>query len=136
MTAPIDARTLPAGTVLETDLAIIGGGPAGIALVLSLAGGKRNVVLLESGGMAFDPATQKMYAGAETGVRYVPLDAGRLRQLGGGTNHWGGWCRPMDAIDFEARDWVPHSGWPISRRDVGAFLSPRPSAGGSRPLDI
>ena len=41
-----------------------------------------------------------------------------LRYLGGSTNHWGGWCRPLAPIDFEARDWIPHSGWPITRADL------------------
>jgi choline dehydrogenase-like flavoprotein len=102
--------------VLEPDLAIIGGGPAGISLALALANSKFKVLLLESGGMTFDPKIQNMYAGSETGVRYEPLEAGRLRLLGGGTNHWGGWCRPMDESDFEKHDWMPHSGWPISRK--------------------
>jgi choline dehydrogenase-like flavoprotein len=127
LTAPIDARTIPAASVLEPDLAIIGGGPAGISLALSLASTKLKVLLLESGGMNFDPTIQKMYSGAETGVRYAPLDAGRLRQLGGGTNHWGGYCRPMDEIDFEARDWVPHSGWPFSRKALEPYY-PRAQA--------
>src|ERR1700730_19223663 len=26
---------------------------------------------------------------------------------------WGGRCMPYDAIDFESRDYVPHSGWPF-----------------------
>lgn len=121
MTALIDARTLPTGTMLETDLAIIGGGPAGISLALSLAHSKMRVLLLESGGLNFDPAIQKMYSGTETGTRYAPLDAGRLRQLGGGTNHWGGWCRPMDEIDFEKRDWVAHSGWPFPRKALEPY---------------
>ena len=116
MTALIDARSLPDTTVLRPDLAIIGGGPAGISLALALANTKLNIVLLESGGMNFDPKVQNMYTGAETGVRYIALDAGRLRFLGGSTNHWGGWCRPMDEIDFEARSWMPHSGWPITRK--------------------
>ena len=60
MTAFIDARTLPSGTVLEPDLAIIGGGPAGISLALALASTKLNILLLESGGLNFDPASQKM----------------------------------------------------------------------------
>lgn len=109
----IDARTLPAGTVLEPDLAILGGGPAGVSLALALAHTPIRTMLFESGGLEFDAATQALYAGREAGVRYLPLDGSRLRYLGGSTNHWGGWCRPLDAIDFEKRDWVAHSGWPF-----------------------
>jgi choline dehydrogenase-like flavoprotein len=121
VTALIDARTIADATVLTPDLAIIGGGPAGISLALALAGSKLKIALLESGGMNFDPRIQKMYAGGESGVRYTALDAGRLRYLGGATNHWGGWCRPMDAIDFEVRDWMPYSGWPITRDAIKAY---------------
>jgi len=121
LTALIDARSLPAATVLTPDLVIIGGGPAGISLALALANSKISIVLLESGGLNFDPKTQNMYAGAETGVRYTALDAGRLRFLGGSSNHWGGWCRPMDEVDFEARDWMPHSGWPITRKALAPY---------------
>ena len=103
MTAFLDARTLPDDTVLAPDLAIIGGGPAGISLALALASTKLNILLLESGGANFDPQNQKMYAGSQSGLSYIALDAGRLRFLGGSTNHWGGWCRPLDEIDFEKR---------------------------------
>ena len=56
----IDARTLPAATLLEPDIAIIGGGPAGISLALALADTKLKIVLLESGGHNFDPKIQKI----------------------------------------------------------------------------
>jgi choline dehydrogenase-like flavoprotein len=108
--------------VLEPDIAIIGGGPAGIALGLALADSKLSIVLLESGGMNFDPKVQNMYAGDETGVRYTALDAGRLRFLGGSSNHWGGYCRPLDEIDFETRGWLAHSGWPISRATIEPYF--------------
>jgi choline dehydrogenase-like flavoprotein len=121
LTALIDARSLPDATVLTPDIAIIGGGPAGISLALALADSKLNIALLESGGMNFDPTTQNMYAGEETGVPYTALDAGRLRFLGGSSNHWGGWCRPMDRIDFELRDWMAHSGWPITRNAIEPY---------------
>jgi choline dehydrogenase-like flavoprotein len=111
----LDARALPAGTLLDPDLVIIGGGPAGISLALALADAPIKVLLLESGGTEFNTATQALYAGDETGVRYLPLDASRQRALGGATNHWGGWCRPLDKIDFEVRDWLPFSGWPFGR---------------------
>ena len=125
MSAFIDARTIETGTVQTPDLAIIGGGPAGIALAMALAGTPFKILLLESGGMNFDPAVQKLYAGQQSG--YEPLDADRLRYLGGGTNHWGGWCRPMDASDFTARDWVPGSGWPFGREALEPYF-PRAQA--------
>ncbi len=119
----IDARTIPAGTVIAPDIAVIGGGPAGISLALALADSRLNVVLLESGGLHFDPTIQKMYRGAQEGVSYVALDGGRLRYLGGSTNHWGGWCRPLDSIDFEARDWFAHSGWPFTLSEIQPYFA-------------
>lgn len=121
MNSFIDARNLPSGTRLKTDLLIIGGGPAGITLALSLKNAPFAVTLLESGGMDFDAATQALYEGPETGTRYLPLDGSRLRFLGGSTNHWGGWCRPLDKIDFEARDWLAHSGWPFGREALEPY---------------
>ncbi len=122
MTALIDARTIPDGQILTPDLAIIGGGPAGISLALALKDSKISIALLESGSTSFDPEIQKMYAGTETGLRYTALDAGRLRFLGGSSNHWGGYCRPLDEIDFETRAWVPHSGWPFSRAAIEPYF--------------
>ena len=123
MTDFIDARTLPDATLLEPDLAIVGGGPAGISLALALADTKLNILLLESGGRHFDPKNQKMYAGGQSGQSYIALDAGRLRFLGGSTNHWGGWCRPLDAVDFETRAGVPHSGWPFPKKALAPYYA-------------
>ena len=41
----------------------------------------------------------RTYTKDRTGVRYVDLDA----------------------IDFEKRDWVPYSGWPITKEDLIPF---------------
>jgi choline dehydrogenase-like flavoprotein len=122
LNAFIDARTIPSGTILQPDIAIIGGGPAGIALALALAGTALKVMLFESGGLDFDAKTQSLYAGTVGGVSYLPLDASRMRYLGGGTNHWGGWCRPFDAIDFEERAWVAHSGWPFGIKELKPYF--------------
>ena len=73
--------------------------------------------------MTFAPPTQSLYPGSETGVSYIALEGGRLRFLGGSTNHWGGWCRPLDEIDFESRDWVPHSGWPFARKEIEPYFA-------------
>ena len=123
MSAIQDARSLPKDTVLSPDLAIVGGGPAGISLALALADSGQSILLLESGGLAFDANAQKLYEGQETGVAYTAMDGGRLRYLGGSTNHWGGWCRPLDPIDFEDRDGIPNSGWPFARSEIEPYFT-------------
>jgi choline dehydrogenase-like flavoprotein len=120
--ALIDARNVPSGTVLKADLAIVGGGPAGIAMALALAGTRLRVVLLESGGMTLEAKTQALYEGSNTGAPYLKLEAARLRYFGGSSNHWGGSCRPLDDIDFEERAWLPHSGWPFGKQELDNYF--------------
>jgi len=114
----IEARSIPAGEIVESDLCVVGAGAAGITLALQFADRAVRVVLLESGGLTPDAAAQQLCAGTTTGHPYYALDSCRLRVLGGSTHSWGGWCRPLDALDFEEREWVPYSGWPFSRRQL------------------
>jgi len=118
-----DARTLPRDTVLNPDLVIVGGGPAGISLALALAESGQNILLLESGGRTFEADVQKLYEGSQTGVPYIALDGGRLRYLGGSTNHWGGWTRPLDRIDFESRKGMSYFGWPFARNAIEPYFA-------------
>ncbi len=118
----IDARELDQGTLLEADVCVVGGGAAGIMLAIELKDSGLSVVLLESGGFQYDPASQALYGGNETGSYLRPeseyLTVTRLRHFGGTTGHWGGWCRPHDPEDFERRSWVENSGWPLERTDL------------------
>ena len=115
-----DANDVDEGRTLHTDLCIIGAGPAGLTVADRLRGSGLDVIVLESGGDAWDEHTQELAKGNLVGEPFrfngadVTLDADRLRQLGGTSNHWTGQCRPLDAHDFEVRDAVAHSGWPIS----------------------
>ena len=117
----IDARALEPGRRLDADLCIVGAGAAGLALALALAGSGREVVLLESGGLERDPELQELNAGACVGVPYADLRTAWLRQLGGTTNHWTAHTRPLDPIDFEPREWMAESGWPIARDELLPF---------------
>ncbi len=118
-----DARELPDHTGVQADLAIIGGGAAGITVARALAGTGLRICLAESGGMQYDPDVQALYDGQSVGIDYS-LTFNRLRYFGGSTNHWGGYCSPLDPIDFEKRDWVPHSGWPFGREEIEPYYSP------------
>jgi choline dehydrogenase-like flavoprotein len=116
----IDAHSIPDGTVIESDICIVGGGAAGIAMAREFLSSRLRVTLLESGSMEFEPKTQQLYAGTSVGRPYPYLDTSRLRFFGGTTNHWGGWCLPFDSIDFEVRDGLPYRGWPFDR----SYLDP------------
>lgn len=117
-----DARTLEDGTLIEGDLCIVGAGAAGISLAREWVGRPERVILLEGGGFDYDPAMQALYTGQVVGLPYhFPLDAVRLHHFGGTTGHWAGFCAPYDAVDFEKRDWVPHSGWPFSRAALDPY---------------
>jgi choline dehydrogenase-like flavoprotein len=101
--------------VLNADICIVGAGAAGIALALDLINSKAKVLLLESGGFEENPQTQALYRGEVADERlHSPPDRYRQRRFGGSTTIWGGRCVPLDPIDFEARDFVPYSGWPIT----------------------
>jgi len=119
----IDARTLPNGSVLEADLCIVGAGAAGISMALEWIGSRHKVLLLEGGGLDYEPAMQELYRGEIVGLPYYPLQAARLHYFGGTTGHWAGFCSTFDPIDFETRDWVPHSGWPIRREELDPFYA-------------
>lgn len=126
----IDARSLPPDEVLETQVCIVGAGPAGIALALEFANQNFSVCLVESGGFDYDEETQSLLEGVVVGDPYPPLHEGRRRQFGGASHWWGApnshkdagfRCIPLDPIDFEQRDWIPYSGWAIARADLDPY---------------
>ena len=119
----IDARNAELGDPVRADVCIIGAGAAGITLARELGSERRTVCLLESGGLAFNRAVQSLYEGRAEGqaVHRAYLRTSRLRYFGGTTNHWSGWCRPLDDIDFEPRPWLPHSGWPITKMALAPY---------------
>src|SRR6266581_3315812 len=106
--APVNRR----GNYVECAREVkIGLGAAGITLAREFSDAQVRVVLLESGGMDYEQETQELYEGQIIGRPFLDLTICRLRFFGGTTNHWGGWCLPLDEIDFEGRDDLPYHGW-------------------------
>ena len=140
---------IPANSVLQCDLCIIGGGAAGITIARQFANSRHRVILLESGGFNLDAPTQELYRGSVDGALFADQPdyciSSRLRFFGGATNHWDGWCREFDALDFENRDWVRHSGWPFSKSALQSYyrsaaeiveIKPFPPSDSARSLPI
>ncbi len=109
----IDARSVTENRRFDCDVCIVGAGPAGIAIVDRLRDSGLSLLLLESGGFNLERPTQTLYRGEIVGQDYFRLDACRWRLFGGGSNRWGGWCRPLEAVDYTRREWLENSGWPI-----------------------
>jgi choline dehydrogenase-like flavoprotein len=121
----IDLRQLAGDERFEADVCVVGAGAAGISLARELAARGRSVLLVESGGFEYEQSTQALYGGDETGTLLEEgaqyLASTRLRYFGGTTNHWNGWCRPLDDEDLDSRPWVAEVDWPLSRDDLMPF---------------
>lgn len=136
--------TLDDGSAIAADLVVIGGGPVGLAIAAECAGSGRRVVVVESGVRRETPgyaALNRLESVGEPGspeqwakrAEFHGHQAGfwsheaqpygvRCRVLGGSTQAWAGKSAPFDAIDFQARSWVPNSGWPLEREDILPYL--------------
>jgi len=116
----IDARALSENEIIETDICIIGAGPAGISLAHEFLGQPFRVCLLESGGLEPDEQTESLSEGENIGLPYLALKTTRFRYFGGNLG-MGAWYAPLDEIDFEKRDCVPYSGWPFDKSHLYPF---------------
>ena len=128
-----DARHVADGETIRAQVCVVGAGPAGLALAAEFCDRGFDVCLLESGGFEYEEATQSL-AHTEVDERedlYPNAYWCYSRMLGGTANQW---CiyidgqihvryKPLDPIDFTKRDWVPFSGWPISRQDLDPYYA-------------
>jgi len=118
----IDARTDAVDATIEGSVCVVGAGAAGVTLVRRLAQTVPNVILIESGGFDIDGDTQNLYSSRMLGLDYYHLATSRLRYFGGTTNHWAGFCRACDEIDFEAWPSLGLPGWPVTRGELRPFI--------------
>ena len=134
---PTDARSLPTGTVLEADLCVIGGGPAGLTTAAEAAAGGSSVIVLESGGEEVPTKRETLTKGRARGQvfkRQSPyLQQTRKRVLGGLGRVWHGHCRSFDPIDLRRRSWVQGSGWPITVEELKPYYARAGELAGTGP---
>ena len=99
---------------------IVGAGPAGLALGLTLARMGVRVLMLESGGAEGSAA-----ALARTEVvdpsRHGSSDDTVRRGLGGTSRAWGAGCTPYDPVDFAMRPYLPLSGAPYGAEALAPY---------------
>lgn len=107
---------------LQSEVCVIGAGAAGVTLALDLAEKGIEVILLEAGGIDANTLPNDDLEGNIADAQYhAPLSECRSRRLGGTTALWVGRCLPLDPIDFESRDYVKNSGWPIRFEELARF---------------
>lgn len=138
-----DLSEFAEGHVFTADLVIVGGGPVGLTIAREFFGHGARVLVIESGKQIEDPAYEALNAlesvgQPETAVQVQwrtqfhaalnPLWSQetqpygvRCRGLGGSTIAWAGKSATFDETDFEARAWVPNSGWPIARTELEPY---------------
>jgi choline dehydrogenase-like flavoprotein len=99
---------------LKTKVCIVGSGVAGGTAAKKLAELDADFIVVEAGGLKGESTIiQKRHVGRDFGLRRTTSI-----QLGGTSNYWHGVLSPLDEIDFKKREWIPHSGWPISLDDL------------------
>lgn len=118
----VEGIEFAAGHVENANICIFGSGPAGMTLANKLSQLGHDVLLVEAGGLEYTDESQALYRGKVVGDEYYNLDEARLRYLGGTSGHWAGYCRPLDAHDYDVHPKVPHTGWPISIDDVAPYI--------------
>src|SRR6185369_9861581 len=130
-----NGRDIPTGTVVSTQVCVVGTGPAGVTVAWELQKAGIKVVLLEGARvyatlkdswpdkvLLYDGESGGLFVHNEPNFLILPFiehehPAWERERIYGGTGaHWGGQSRPFDPIDFEARPGYP--GWPINRKDL------------------
>jgi choline dehydrogenase-like flavoprotein len=108
---------------LSAEVVVVGSGPMGIVVACELADADHRVLLLESGGVRFDPRAQGLSEQAGNDPWHVPSALAVRRQIGGTSATWGGRCVPFDRLDFEPRPVVPGALWPVEYDEMARYLA-------------
>lgn len=111
-----------ARTAVPDRVVVVGAGAVGIYAAAQLAARGKQVVLLEAGKPQLGSFDSDSYA--SIGRPHSGIRIGRSRSLGGTTNLWGGQLVEFQPIDFNGRDWLPGSKWPVSYDEIARYYKP------------
>jgi len=112
-------------TILDAarfDVCVVGSGPVGSCLAADLYRKGFSVLVLESGLAKPNREAQSLSDAVITWPdAHHPMESAVSRSFGGTSRLWGGRCVPLDEIDFEKREYIQESGWPIRFEDVARY---------------
>jgi choline dehydrogenase-like flavoprotein len=119
----IDHQTLAQFTPSKDyDVCIVGTGPAGCTLAQQLSDAGQSVLLLESGSTLSDidgmQESAKLDSYSISGSIEYPLQATRMRILGGTSIIWTGRCPRMLPSDFSNNPLAPKGSWPVTYAEM------------------
>ncbi|NVD39849.1 GMC family oxidoreductase [Ensifer sp. HO-A22] len=131
-------------SIISADIVIVGAGPAGLTIAEQCSGPDRKVLVVESGEeletsehsalnevenigeLQTEAQIHKRTKFHGSQARFWSPDVQRYgvrcRAFGGSTHAWAGKSAPFDELDFKARSWVPHSGWPMDYQHIIPYL--------------
>jgi len=119
---------------IDTDVCVIGAGPAGLTLTRECVGTPLRVLVVESGWYERDERAQALADSTVSSDHYTPtaMACGRRRQFGGTANAWSHITKPGsgrvyartlpgEALDFEERSWQSPSGWAVGLAELSPY---------------
>ncbi len=105
----------------DCDICVIGSGAAALSFLTRFYNTQTKIIVLEAGGEHITERNQELFKINTIDHPFPGSLEGRFRVFGGATMRWGGQALPMDSIDFEKRDWIAHSGWPIAKKELDPY---------------
>jgi choline dehydrogenase-like flavoprotein len=107
------------------DLCLVGTGPVGMAIALECERLGLEVLVLEAGETAVNPAlAEASRAQIVDSERHADMEIAVCRALGGTSWTWGGRCVPYDDIDFAPRKFVADAEWPLTHDEIRPWYKP------------